>query len=294
MQFTASAKGVLLAGKMINGVAIGGLLAVGTTYASEVSDLNYPALACSNNHRFLLHASETSLWVASLSSWWLQKQLLWVSYDLSSPNSSLLHFELSSPCNGSLPYSQSLPSYLFLSRFKTLLFLHSANCNRSPSYLVVRGKLDAARQSLARLYGQDNSIDARLAHLQSGIRHEMELSKGTSYLDCFKRTDLERTLTAILITMGTGLVGSAFLAQNIYFLILTGLNAIHAFDINIGGFALALLLMPFTWYYGDRFGRRSIYLVGTAVNIVVLAIVGGLGYASPLNKSATWAVAIIL
>ena len=36
LQFVATAKGVLLAGKMINGVAVGGLLAVGTTYASEV------------------------------------------------------------------------------------------------------------------------------------------------------------------------------------------------------------------------------------------------------------------
>jgi len=39
IQFVAVSKGALLAGKMINGVAVGGLLAVGTTYASEVSCL---------------------------------------------------------------------------------------------------------------------------------------------------------------------------------------------------------------------------------------------------------------
>jgi hypothetical protein len=36
LQYVATSKGELLAGKMVNGVAIGGLLAVGTTYASEV------------------------------------------------------------------------------------------------------------------------------------------------------------------------------------------------------------------------------------------------------------------
>lgn len=36
LQFVATSKGLLLAGKMVNGFAIGGLLAVGTTYGSEV------------------------------------------------------------------------------------------------------------------------------------------------------------------------------------------------------------------------------------------------------------------
>lgn len=37
IQFTAAGRGVLLAGKILNGVTVGALLAVGTTYASEVS-----------------------------------------------------------------------------------------------------------------------------------------------------------------------------------------------------------------------------------------------------------------
>jgi hypothetical protein len=36
VQYVSTSKGELLAGKMINGLAVGGLLAVGTTYASEV------------------------------------------------------------------------------------------------------------------------------------------------------------------------------------------------------------------------------------------------------------------
>jgi len=36
LQFVATNKGLLLSGKMTNGVAVGALLAVGSTYASEV------------------------------------------------------------------------------------------------------------------------------------------------------------------------------------------------------------------------------------------------------------------
>jgi hypothetical protein len=36
LQYVATSKGELLAGKMINGVVVGGLIIVGTTYASEV------------------------------------------------------------------------------------------------------------------------------------------------------------------------------------------------------------------------------------------------------------------
>jgi SP family general alpha glucoside:H+ symporter-like MFS transporter len=90
------------------------------------------------------------------------------------------------------------------------------------------------------------------------------------------------------------LIGSAFLTQNIYFLTLGGLSVIHAFDINIGGFCLALLIMPFTWYFGDKVGRRTLYLGGVIGNIIAMAVIGGLGYAPPSNKAAIWAIAVIL
>lgn len=98
----------------------------------------------------------------------------------------------------------------------------------------------------------------------------------------------------MLIMFGTGALGTAFLTLNIYFLVLTGLPVIHCFDINIGGFALALLIMPFTSIISDRFGRRPMYLSGVMGTVVALAVTGGLGYASPLNKAADWALAIIL
>lgn len=182
------------------------------------------------------------------------------------------------------------PEYVLLS----YLVIAGAYPIRSPNYLLLKGRTDAARKSVACLYGPDNHIDARLAHLQSGIRHETKQDQKASYLDCFKGTDRKRTLTVCLLMFGNGLTGTAFLTQNIYFLTLAGLPVIHCFDINIGGFVLALILMPIVWYFVDRVGRRPLYLIGVGGNIIFLATIGGLGYAPAANKEAMWTIAVLL
>jgi hypothetical protein len=173
-----------------------------------------------------------------------------------------------------------VPEYVFSSYLVILLCAYKI---RSPNYLLLKGRTDAARKSIARLYGQDNHIDARTKQDQKA-----------SYLDCFKGTDRKRTLTVCLLMFGNGLTGTAFLTQNIYFLTLAGLPVIHCFDINVGGFALALILMPIVWYFVDRVGRRPLYLIGVGGNVLFLATVGGLGYAPSANKGATWTIAVLL
>lgn len=160
----------------------------------------------------------------------------------------------------------------------------------------MKGNHIAAHTSLSRLYGKENSIDARLAHLQAGIYYEMQKNSNTtaSYWECFQGTDLKRTLTVCLLMFGNGLIGTAFLTQNIYFLTLTGLPVIHAFDINIAGFGLALVIMPLAWKFGDKLGRRPLYLIGVLGNIIGLAVVGGLGYAPSSNTGAVWAIAVLM
>lgn len=172
--------------------------------------------------------------------------------------------------------------------------LSSTHQNRSPNYLLLKGQTEAARNSMARIYGKNNQIDARMAHLQSGIQHEMNQDQKATYLDCFRGTDRKRTLTVCLLQLGNSLIGSALLTQNIYFLTLGGLPVIHAFDINIGGFCLALLIMPFSWYFGDKVGRRPLYLGGVIGNIIAMGVIGALGYTPPTDKGAIWAIAVLL
>ena len=174
------------------------------------------------------------------------------------------------------------------------LIHHTAHKSRSPNYLLLKGQKDAARNSMARIYGKNNHVDARLAHLQAGIQQEMNQDQKATYLDCFRGADRKRTLTVCLLQFGNGLIGTALLTQNIYFLTLGGLPVIHAFDINIGGFCLALLIMPLSWYFGDKVGRRPLYLGGVVGNIIAMGVIGGLGYAPSSDKEAIWAIAILL
>ncbi|KAF4621703.1 hypothetical protein G7Y89_g14502 [Cudoniella acicularis] len=263
LQYIAMSKGLLLVGKVINGAAVGGLLSVGTTYASEIAPPR------------------------------LRGVLL----------GGLAFFGVAMQCVG-LGVIRSLVPNLHPSAFRIafaiqwlvggipiVAFFFSPE---SPNYLLIHGHVDAARKSVVRLYGENNSIDARVAHLQVGIRHELNKDKSETYLDCFKGTDRKRTLTVCLLMLGTNLIGSAFLTQNIYFLGLAGLSAIHGFDINIGGFALALMIIPCCWYFGDKLGRRPLYLVGVAGNTIGMAVVGGLGYAPSSNKTVTWTVGVLL
>jgi Sugar (and other) transporter len=143
------------------------------------------------------------------------------------------------------------------------------------------------------IYGPSNDVDARLAYLIKIIREESanEQERGT-YFDCFKGTDLKRTLTVMLIYTAANFAGAAFLAQSLYFLIIAGLPAIHSFDVSIGGFGLACIIIVASWFVGDRIHRRTGFLAGLIINFICMLIVGALYYSK--QKGALWAIAVFM
>lgn len=263
VQYVSTSKGELLAGKIINGIAIGGLLAVGTTYASEISPRRLRGIMLGGIAFFIVTMQTIGLGFVRAFV----------------PDTRQRAFRI-------IFAVQWIVGVLPIIAF----FLSP----ESPTFLLLKDRVSEARKAMARLYGDDKDINARLAHLQSSIKHETQVKSSATYLDCFKGTDLKRTLTVCLLFFGNGLIGTAFLTQNIYFLMLTGLPVIHAFDINIGGFGLALVIMPLTWLFDDKVGRRPLYLVGVLGNVIVLAIVGGLGCVPSSNTGTIWAIAILL
>jgi hypothetical protein len=46
--------------------------------------------------------------------------------------------------------------------------------------------------------------------------------------------------------------------------------------------------------FGDKAGRRPLYLGGVIGDIIAMGVVGGLGYAPSLDKGAIWAIAVLL
>ncbi len=176
-----------------------------------------------------------------------------------------------------------------------LLILAFAVTPESPVYLVNSSHFALARKSMALIYGPNNDVEARLAHLIKTIKEEdtrnNQLEPGT-YMECFQGTDLKRTLTVCFLYATANLGGAAFLAQSIYFLIIAGLPPIHAFDVSIGGFGLACIIIVCTWFIGDKVRRRTGVLVGLLINGTFMLVLGALYYAK--SGGSLWAIAILM
>ncbi|KAF7550516.1 hypothetical protein G7Z17_g5674 [Cylindrodendrum hubeiense] len=136
----------------------------------------------------------------------------------------------------------------------------------SPAWLISRGKFDAARKAMRQIYGSSNSPEDRYENLKHVIQLELEqqADKSCTSITCFQGHNLKRTMTVAFLYSTTNIGGAPLLAQNIYFLIIAGLEAVHCFDIGIGGFGLAILLVA----------------------------AGGLHWAT--SKGVLWAIAVIM
>lgn len=149
---------------------------------------------------------------------------------------------------------------------------------------------------MSQIYGPSNDPEARLAILVKSVRDERASSTSGveqgSYFECFRGTDLRRTVAAMLIYGSANLAGAAFLSQAIYFLIVSGLEAIHAFDVSIGGFGLACLIIVASWLVAGKVKNRTAFNVGLILNFIVMLIVGCLYYSS--NRGALWATAVLM
>lgn len=264
VQFAATSRGMLLAGKMINGFAIGCLFATATAWAAEISPMR-------------LRGPIQSAII--LSMFFMQAIGLVVVRTFVS---------------NITPTSYKV---VFAVQWVWPVLTGALFCimPESPSFLLLKGRTEAAKASMARLYGADNQVDARVAHMALGIRLEEEqaLYHGTgTYIDLFRGNNLKRTLTVIWMFLGFGFAGACLLAQGIYFLIIAGLEPIHSYDVAIGGFGIAVIAIVGSWFFMEKTGKRSIFLVGAAGNCITMFIIGCLYFAH--SNAALWAVAIIM
>lgn len=161
-------------------------------------------------------------------------------------------------------------------------------------WLIRKQKIDRARKVMKTLYGPNDAED-RLTREMHIIRTENENASHSpqlSWTSCFRGSNFKRTATTALLFSLTNLAGAAFLSQNIYFLITAGLEAVHSFDIGIGGFAFAALLIAFSGVYLQKISRRNAILSCLVFNLVLMTIIGALYFAP--GRGALWAIAIIM
>ncbi|VTT83770.1 unnamed protein product [Fusarium fujikuroi] len=146
----------------------------------------------------------------------------------------------------------------------------------TPWYLVRKGKIEEAKKSLIQLYGTGVDIDAKLATIKETIAEEQAASaEEASWIQCFKGTDLIRTMISMGVFVCQHFVGIIFvLGYSTYFFQLAGLETSRSFDLGVGVTACGVLGNICSWFVVNSFGRRKIFLSGMGALTVLLFLIG--------------------
>ena len=165
----------------------------------------------------------------------------------------------------------------------------------SPRWLVRKGRWEEAMKSQRRLMSKledEDSVRARVAEMRYTDEQEKELVAETSFLDCFRGTNLRRTEISCVTWACQNLCGSAFMGYSTYFYQQAGLGTEQSFNFTMIQYFMGFVGTGVTWAFMSRFGRRTIYIVGLAVLCLLLGVIGSLGFAS--GSGASWAIGSLL
>ncbi|KAI0846993.1 sugar transporter [Daldinia vernicosa] len=168
----------------------------------------------------------------------------------------------------------------------------------SPWWLVRKGKLEDAKHSLLRLTSLDREtdfdVDETVAMMVHTTALEQKITKGASYLDCFKGVDRRRTEIVCMCWAIQNLSGNSFSNYSTYFLQQAGLDNDKAYSFAMGQYAINCAGVFGAWtLITFGIGRRTLYLYGLAGLFVMLLILGFLGLA-PDRDAASLATGSIM
>ncbi|PTD06570.1 Alpha-glucosides permease MPH3 [Fusarium culmorum] len=118
----------------------------------------------------------------------------------------------------------------------------------------------------------DNAHEA-IAMMKRTIDLEKTI-KEPSLLELFRGTDLYRTLIVCGVYAAQNLTGNLIANQAVYFFEQAGMPTKTAFAMGLITSALQTVFVMLSWILTSYFGRRSIYLWGSAGNTVLLVALG--------------------
>ena len=152
----------------------------------------------------------------------------------------------------------------------------------SPWWLVRKNRLDDAKRSLLRLTSMnretDFDADETVAMMVHTTALEEKMTKGSSYLDCFKGINLRRTEIVCMCWAMQNLSGNSFSGYSTYFLEQAGLAPSKALDFALGQYGINMGGTFGAWFLMTcGIGRRSLYLYGLCGLCLMLFIMGFLG-----------------
>ena len=155
----------------------------------------------------------------------------------------------------------------------------------SPWWLVRHGKLEQAAKSIRRLGSKGSTnVNETVAMMRRVVEMEKD-EKSPGYIELFKKTDLRRTLIVAGVYAAQNLTGNLIANQAVYFFQQAGIADTEAFALGLITSALQWVMVMLSWILTSYFGRRPIYLWGSAVNTTLL-IALGIAASIPVHTAA--------
>lgn len=159
----------------------------------------------------------------------------------------------------------------------------------SPRWLIEKGKTDEARKVLSFLRGKlapPHIVEEELDLLVRAEAEQRQMHAATSWLDCFRGSNLRRTL------IGTG-VQSLQQAQGSSFVLGFIVVFLKAIGVKQNSLEITVLLVfvncmgaSLAFYLVDKFGRRQCLFWGALILCACMYTVSGVVVGAPGNEAA--------
>ncbi|KAK3938175.1 general substrate transporter [Diplogelasinospora grovesii] len=249
MEFVATTNSLFFGGKFLNGFATGALASVTVTYIGEITPLVLRGVfTCLSALSYTLGPLVCALIVNDTGNFdnrWAYRGVFCAQYG-----------------------------------FAVFATIGVFFMPESPWWLASRNSNTKALDSLTRLGYPGNEGKKRLAVIQLTLEEIREETAGVAYLECFRKSNLRRTLISIAPLSIQSLSGIVFAASySTYYMQLAGYSTSESFKLQITQQVISLVGNVLSWYLVDRVGRRNLTFYGLLVLTVILLLTGGLAVA---------------
>ncbi|KAL3466523.1 general substrate transporter [Aspergillus heterothallicus] len=249
MEFVATTNPVFFGGKFINGWTAGVLLAVAVTYIGEVSPgPTRGILTCGSALMMTIGPLTASIIIektGNSASRWAYRAVFCSQF-----------------------------------AFGGVAMIFAPFMPESPVWCMSANKEEKATRMLRRLGITDETeITHHVASMRTNLQDD-ETQASATFLECFRRENLRRTIISIMPLATQALGGVYFIGSyGTYYMQLAGYNTSSSFKLQIAQHGLAMAGNICSWFLVDRVGRRPLTFWGHLSLTVILLLVASLGTA---------------